>query len=340
MKPASRSEIHCLMTKVLDCWNLSAGAECQVGTLRWSPWRRIHGLSPSVSHLPGLRAEALCWEQHRGAPLSQWDGPCWLWLVQTKVGQYLAKLSWLWHYSILFPHHGRYPKKHQPINKWPASWTLRLPSQQHGLCTRSPLGRFRGQRHLSGPCDVMWCQLWEAELLWFWMFFRSRSDSARWICQGEWVLTSRGDDKSSNSRISQISHHHSLKKTVVSARFLCQFGQELTDSLHLPTNYSQTIPKSVDFSHLSHVFLRCFHENRGNGPATWPRIVARRSCAVKHWTGHGWKMGTRRFCGIPIWWIFEFESIWIWWISKDVHIISYPKWSTDDYGRTLWVYFF
>lgn len=102
------------------------------------------------------------------------------------------------------------------------------------------------------------------------MFFRSRSDSARWICQSEWVLTSRGDDKSSNSRISQISHHLSLKKTVVSARFLCQFGQELTDSPHLPTNYSQTIPKSVDFSHLSHVFLRCFHEN----PREWTCNVA------------------------------------------------------------------
>lgn len=168
------------------------------------------------------------------------------------------------------------------------------------------------------------------------MFFRSRSDSARWICQSEWVLTSGGDDATAaihgfhrflitiqkNGRICQIS---------------CQFGQELTDSPHLPTNYSQTIPKSVDFSHFSHVFLRCFHENRGNGPATWPRIVERRSSAVKHWTGHGGLTFFGNGIDREKWVLVDFvEFQYDGYLNMmDFQRFSYPKWSTDDYGRTL-----
>ena len=44
---------------------------------------------------------------------------------------------------------------HQQLTR--LCWTLRLSSQQHGLRTRSPLGRFRGQRHLSGPWWCWWC---------------------------------------------------------------------------------------------------------------------------------------------------------------------------------------
>ena len=316
------------MTKVLDCWNLSAGAECQVGTLRWSPWRRIHGPSPSVSHLPS-GSRSTC-----GGPLlgtTPWRvavsmGRPVLVMIGTNQSRPIlgAKFSWLWHYSILFPHHGRYPKKHQPINKWPAAG--------HWGCPPSNTD-FAQEALWDGSVDNATCQ----GLVMSYDVSCGKLSCCDFGCfsgpdpippdgyvkvngfspQGEMMQQQQFTDFTDFSS--------PFKKTVVSARFLAN----LAKSWQIPHIYPQITAKLYRNQWISAIspmfFCDVFTKTEGmdlqRGHASWNGGAPLSSTgqAMGDWPFLGMALTVKNGYS-SILWNSNMMDIWIWWISKDFHI--------------------
>ena len=320
------------MTKVLDCWNLSAGAECQVGTLRWSPRRRIHGLSPSVSHLPS-GSRSTC-----GGPLlgtTPWRVAVSMgrpMLVQTKVGQDLG-LNFPDSDTIPYYSHimADIPKNINPsTSDQPLDIEVALPATR--TLHKKPFGTVPWT---TPPVRALWCHVMSAVGSWvavildvFQVQIRFRQmDMSRWMgshLKGGWQKQQFTDFTDFSSPFPQKNGR------------ICQISLPIWPRVdRFPTITHKLQPNYTEISGFQ-PFVPCFSAMFSRKPREWTCNVA---------THRGTAELRCQALDRP-WGIVKNGYSSILWNSNgylnmmDFQRFSYPKWSTDDYGRTLWVYLY